>query len=482
MARHKSEVMAEFIGMNQYGERIVNAPHHNRLHQALRTYDRLIVMWPPEFGKTVQLQMITMHMIGANAHKEWRDSPPKYSGAFIGESARTAKKSLKVIQQYILESEEFQMVWPECVPAVGPAQLWSQDAFNVVRPTTVRLKDPTLQALGAGGPILGARLDFCVCDDILTWDNTRTPDQREAVYQWFKSTVLTRINEGGKVVLLCNAWHPDDLAHRLMQEGWPTLIEPAIDQVTGKALWEQQWPLSRVEEKLDELGPIEGPRKLLHKARDESDMRFTPDMLKVALERGRGMSLLKKWRWANGYKSYTGVDLGVAKTKRRTAGASTSETVLTTIVVHPSGVRQIVDIEAGRWSGTHIMEKVLEKNQKYDSVVIVENNSSQELFVDLMKHFNRLIPIDTYTTGKQAAHPEFGLEKMGVEMKQGMWILPSSNQAVPHGEVYKLVQELYDYKPNLHVGDRVRSLMFAWEGARKGENKTTGMHLRLMSR
>lgn len=469
LARRKSEVFVEYMMRDEHGNRFVNAPHHNRIHQGVRQYPRLIILLPPEFGKSQQLIGLGLHVTGRNTDPQYRDDPPRYRGAFIGNSFTDAAKSLRQCKQYIKESDEFHDIWPLCVPATGAAELWSNEAINVARPPNIRLRDPSIQALGAGGPILGSRLDWAICDDIINFNNTQTPTQREQLLNWFKSTVLTRITAGGFVVMLCNSWHVDDLKATLEKEGWPVLEEPAIDDA-GVPLWPGPWPAERVYRQIEELGELEGPRKMLHKVRDTKSMRFTTDMLLVAKTRGRGIELMEQCDPGNGYATYTGVDLGVSRTKRHSSGGrETSETCFFTILIHPSGVRQVIDIDSGRWTAVEIMNRAVEKHRRYKSICIVENNAAQDLFAQLLEHFTS-IPVETYTTGADAAHPEFGLEKIGVEMAQGRWIVPSDKLHRAKGEVYKWEQELYDYRPHLHVGDRVRAGMFAWEGARRTED------------
>ena len=480
LARSKSEVMAEYVMRDERGNRFVNGEHHSRLHAAMRCYRRLVVMWPPEFGKSEQLSSLVMHILGRSTDPEYRDDPPMYRGAFIGPSFATAAKSLRNIKNYLLTSADLKRVWPNLRPATGPAELWSQEAINVTRPPSVRLKDPSLQALGANGPILGSRLDFVILDDTLTFENTRTPDQREAYWEWLNSTVLTRIDEGGLVVFLTNAWHPNDAAHRLIEMGWPSLVEPALD-MEGEPLWKERWSKQRVLDKIEELGPIEGPRKMMHVARDEQSMRFTPAMVGVALARGQGLDLMDRARPINGFKTYTGVDLGVSQTKRRTAGRTTGLTSFFTILKHPSKVRQVIDIQSGRWEAGTIMQMALEKHRAFESILWVENNAAQDLFVQMLARMFP-IPVHPYTTGAAAAHPEFGLEKVGVEMRNGLWIVPCDRLSRAKGEVYDWIQELYDYRPNQHVGDRVRAMMFAWEGARMSEQHTEGRTMRLLNR
>jgi hypothetical protein len=483
LCRERSEIMTEYVMRDSMGKQFRNAIHHNRLHAALRKHKRLVVMWPPGFGKTRQLISLMLHILGRNTDADYTDKPkPMYCGAIIGSNQGNAAKALRVVRDMIMNSKELHEVWPNLAPITGEHELWTNTAITVTRPPGLSDSDPSIQALGANGNLVGSRLQFAILDDTVTFENTRTPEQRDTYWEWFKSTLMTRLDEDGLIVILTNSWHPEDAPHRLIEEeGWPALVEPAILE-NGEALWKEQFPVDKVLAKIEELGEIEGPRKMLHKSRDEASMRFTMKMVGTALERGRGVGTYAEYSAPNGYSIYTGVDLAVSQTRRRTAGRFTGETVFFTILKHPSKVRQVLDVRAGRWDAARIVSEAIDIYRCFSSILVVENNAAQDLFVQLMRAMCPHLPIIPYTTGSDAAHPEFGMEKMGVEMQNGLWIIPSDNMRRPTGQIYTWVQELYDYSPNKHVGDRARAAMFAWEGARRHETKTRGMKLKLFNR
>src|SRR5262249_8839070 len=62
--------------------------------------------------------------------------------------------------------------------------------------------------------------------------------QREKLWDWFHSDLLTRLRPDGRLILVMTRWHVDDLAGRLQQtEGhrWHTIVLPAFAQ-EGDAL------------------------------------------------------------------------------------------------------------------------------------------------------------------------------------------------------------------------------------------------------
>ena len=91
--------------------------------------------------------------------------------------------------------------------------LWTATAFSVAQHgvASVADKEPTVQAYGRKGGVLGNRVKFCIWDDLVDADNMKTVEAREDMQAWWKSTAETRINRGGLMVLQGQRMGPDDL-------------------------------------------------------------------------------------------------------------------------------------------------------------------------------------------------------------------------------------------------------------------------------
>ena len=76
---------------------------------------------------------------------------------------------------------------------------------------------------GVGGPITGKGADLLIVDDaIKNAQEALSGRHRQKVWDWFASTALTRLEPGGKVIIVMTRWHEDDLVGRLLkrQEGF----------------------------------------------------------------------------------------------------------------------------------------------------------------------------------------------------------------------------------------------------------------------
>jgi predicted phage terminase large subunit-like protein len=106
----------------------------------------------------------------------------------------------------------------------------------------------TYYATGVRGPVTGRRADLAVIDDpVKGYAEADSRAQRDALWDWYRSDLLTRLKPGGRVVLVMTRWHPDDLGGRLLAgtEDWRVVRLPALAEAgdpLGRAPGEALWP------------------------------------------------------------------------------------------------------------------------------------------------------------------------------------------------------------------------------------------------
>lgn len=412
---------------------VVQAPTHRAWHSLADQHDRLLIWAHIESGKTQQLS------VGRTLWELGRD--PSLRFLLLSNTKTQATKVADSIRRYVENSSELREVFPH----LKPGEPWGTNAFSVARPTIS--KDPSVQTTGVHGNVLGARIDIGLLDDVLDYENTQTEDQRRGLIEWVKATVLGRLVEGAKVRGVGTAFHPQDILHHLARSGWPAFKYPVVD-ADGHPRWPDRWSLKRIAEKVRELGPVEAQRQLMCEARDDATARFKREWIEVALRLGEGTSLASALQVVPpGYRTFTGVDLAV---QQKDSG---DLTCLFSIAVDPYGNRSVLNIESGRWSGPEIVFRIGEAHKRYQSIIIVENNAAQD-FIRQFALAQFAIPIIPFTTGRNKAHPEFGVESLATEMASGKWRIPNRAGDM-HPEVRAWVDEMLFYNPTAHTGDRL---------------------------
>lgn len=446
-ARMDPDAFMEYVLRDEEtGGIISQAAVHEAWQELCNTQKRLLIWSSVESGKTVQISIgRPLFELGKN---------PSLRIAIVSNTQDQAKKIVQAIAKYIEHSEELRLVFPD----LERGDLWTQNSLVVKRPTVS--KDPSVQAFGVHGAVLGARIDLLILDDILDFENCRTPSLRQELWDWYQATLTGRLTRNAKVWIVGTAFHPDDALHRFARKGFHAVRYPIIDPETSESRWPERWPLARIEERRAEMAhaPSEWARQYLCQARDDSQSRFRQEWIDRAIKAGEG----RKTQYAleaipRACKVYTGVDLGVQK--HRAAGS----TVLFTILVHPNGDREVLNIEAGKWGGPIIVQRIIDTHRRYQSIFIVENNAAQDFIIQFARG-QFAVPIHPFTTGRNKAHPEFGIESIAAEMAGGKWIIPSEDGLDP--EVQEWINEMLYYDPTAHTGDRLMASWFAREGVR----------------
>ncbi len=194
--------------------------------------ERLMVFMPPRHGKSeVVSKKFPAWYLGRNPDKEIIIA--SYSADLAYDHSRIARNTLR----------EWGYLWgvelAEDSQAVGR---WS-----------IAGRRGGLVSAGVGGPITGRGANVAIIDDpFKNWEEAASKKIRDNVWNWYRSTLRTRLAPGGSIVLVMTRWHDDDLAGRLLKEArsgageeWEVLSLPAVakenDQL-GRKAGEYLWP------------------------------------------------------------------------------------------------------------------------------------------------------------------------------------------------------------------------------------------------
>ena len=146
----------------------------------------------------------------------------------ISSSSLTSKSFLTEIMGHIEKNELYQAYakWEDerrvgVVPKMRQyrktQENWSGDSIIIDR-EDLKIKDPTIHALGVFGSILSKRADIIICDDVVNQENSATEEQRRKVIDWIYTTIMPVLVPGGKFLYLGNTWHQEDLVAHLLRD------------------------------------------------------------------------------------------------------------------------------------------------------------------------------------------------------------------------------------------------------------------------
>lgn len=496
-AREDIEAFFSYVMREQTSrERVEVLPHQRVGLSFIMHHDRSVNMWPVGHSKTFCMAAVTLFLLGKN---------PTLRGAVVSATQLQAKKIVAVVSDYIQHSPELRRVFPNLKPSRRRSDPWTQEKITVDRPAGI--PDASLYAVGIDGGLPGARLNWIVVDDILNRENTATKEQRDKVYTWFDSSVLSRLDPvGAKVVVTNTTWHPDDLVHRLEKLGWPSLrmdvlgnikvqddlgwieegrdpwdhpeLRPASpspheenyrlrsrdpDPGGDKTLWPEKFSREYVDRvlRLRHL-PSEFNRAYMNLCRDDATSMCKAEFIEIGKKKARDekiFGLVSTYRGKN--PTFTGLDLAVSP------GEENDDTAFFTFEVRPDGTRVILDVEIGQWDGPTILRKLFAKVEAYNSVVRVENNGAQDYIRQFALQTDRSLPIKAHTTGRAKAHPEHGVPGIFLEFANGAWLIPNNRRGECPEAVQKFVDACLYYSPAKHTDDVLMAAYFAREQAKE---------------
>ena len=151
--------------------------HPNMIYeQGFKNY--VLCNMPPEHAKsmTVSIDYVTYRIV----------TDPNVRIKLVSKTATMAKEFVYAVKQR-LTSPQWAELQRRYAPVEGfkaTAEKWTQDAIYIERDGGE--KDPTLQALGIGGQIYGARADLIILDDCVTLANA---SEYEKQIRWIQQEV-----------------------------------------------------------------------------------------------------------------------------------------------------------------------------------------------------------------------------------------------------------------------------------------------------
>lgn len=382
----------------------------------------------------------------------------------VSASAMQAQGFLREIKDKILKSPKYRQVFGDLFPeeANSPGEKWTSSEIIVRR--SASHKDPTVTALGSGGPILSKRADVIICDDILSVENTRTSAQREKIKQWYNEVLLPVLEPDGVVINIGTAWNLEDLLHEQVKNPRADVRKryKAI-LPNGESLWPERWPIEKLQELKEETGSIAFSKSYLNEAISSEDAVFKSSWIDEAKKKGRDRKLLYNLEGQDQQKMTVAMGVDLAISQKETG----DYTAFAVVGEMEDGTKIPLYLAQEKLTFAQTQEMIKDLYQRFNPALIkVESNAYQAALVRDMQD-NTSLPIKGYSTGGEKFDPDVGLQSIAVEMENGKWILPYSQES--HSTM-KIVDTLTDGMlrfPSGHTEDILMALWFANTGLRE---------------
>lgn len=251
------------------------AAHHELIAEKLEAVergdnDRLMIFMPPRHGKSeLASKRFPAWCLGRNPKRQIIAA--SYNSDLANDFGRNVRN--------LVAEPEFREVFPEVTLA--------PDSQAANRMNTNH--KGTYVAAGVGTAVTGRGADIALIDDpFKDREEADSERRREVVWDWYRSTLFTRLMPGGSIVLIQTRWHEDDLAGRLLEhEGdrrdggqWEVLELPALHPERG-ALWPEWYPVEALERIKATVGPREWSALYQQKPQPDEGTFFQRDWFGV---------------------------------------------------------------------------------------------------------------------------------------------------------------------------------------------------------
>jgi predicted phage terminase large subunit-like protein len=221
------------------------AQHHAQIADRLEAVergeiDRLMIFMPPRHGKSeLASKRFPAWCLGRDPKRQIIAA--SYNSDLANDFGRNVRN--------LVAEPEFGQVFPGVTLA--------SDSQAANRMNTNR--GGAYVAAGVGTAVTGRGAHIALIDDpFKDREEADSERRRDLVWDWYRSTLFTRLMPGGAIVIIQTRWHEDDLAGRLLEsEGgqWEVLELPALKD--GKALWPEWYDVAALERIKRTIGPRE---------------------------------------------------------------------------------------------------------------------------------------------------------------------------------------------------------------------------------
>jgi predicted phage terminase large subunit-like protein len=175
---------------------------------------RLMLLMPPRHGKSqLASKLYPAWHLGHYPHHEFIGC--SYNISLALDFSREIRD--------VIESKQYDTLFPG---TKINTEFRSAEAWRLKSSTGVGAGG--YNAAGVGGGITGKGAHVLVIDDpVKNAEEAESPDIRQKIWDWYRSTAYTRLAPGGGVLIIQTWWHDDDLAGRVQKE---MVEDPDADQ------------------------------------------------------------------------------------------------------------------------------------------------------------------------------------------------------------------------------------------------------------
>lgn len=443
----------------------------------------ILINCPPEHSKSITLSVdYPTYRICAD---------PSERILLVSETQKRAKEFLYAVKQRLTHPR-----YADLQLAFGPkggykqnSDAWRDDYIYIgseLRDSPE--KDPTIQAIGVGGQIYGARATLIVLDDVCVLGNAH---QYENQIRWIQQEVLTRLGPNGRLIIAGTRVDALDLYRELKnpdrypdgRSPWSYLAQPAVLEFGDKpgdwkTLWprsDHAWPGMGDEPDEDKLYPRWSGKHLFRRrnlldpktwsmvyqqAEVSESAIFDPAKVRAAVNGRRTCGPLQK---GNPHHRAEGMDGLYVVCSMDPAMAGDTGVIAYAADLRDQSRYVLEGLKMSAPTPQKIRDVIHSWTEKYRPQVWVIEKNAFQLFLTRDEEIraylaSRGVTMREHYTGASKLDPDFGVASLAPLFDQGLIELPSTHN---NEGTKALVEQLITWSPAMKARDLKQDLPMA---------------------
>lgn len=249
------------------------------------------------------------------------------------------------------------------------------------------------RSAGVQGGISGMGADIAIIDDpIKDMREASSTTVRNSIWDWYTSTLSTRLEKDARILVTMTRWHKDDLVGRILDidKSFETLIIPAIND-KGEALWSEKYNIETLLEFKKNLGTKVFTSLYQQTPTIDGGSLIKNDWLRFYdFEPNKSYNYVMSWDMA--FKGTKDSDYVVGQIWAR----------------HPKDPKYyLVDQIRGKWDFPKTIEQFIAFSKKWPMATkkIVESKANGQAVIDtLKKHIEGIVPFNPKDSKEARLH------------------------------------------------------------------------------
>ncbi len=261
------------------------APIHRRMCRHIRSTKNLglncMIRVPRYHLKT---QICTIY------YRLWRAmNDPELCAVIVSGTLELSKDTARSIKFELTNNAKLKIFWPEVVPdwiQNERRNKWSETQFNVAR--TGNHAQCTIEAYGVSATVTGKHFKEIQLDDIVTRENSETPEQCEKIikaYKYFLSIGNPQREKGKIPIMIVGTNYTDNDLYAFLEQpeikkGFRVLVQKVFDD-DGELIWKELYNKEWAETTRNQQGSYIWSAQYLLDPVPESEMEFKREWIQI---------------------------------------------------------------------------------------------------------------------------------------------------------------------------------------------------------